>query len=237
MDIAAQKLNQEFHKRCTRNRRYSVRAFAKSLGISHTLLSLVMNGKRKPSAKLLAKVQGALPASNETISPLKITGATAELNATDFSQIATWVHYGLLSYFSLPRASQEFGDMAKKFSTSTLQIKSAISDLDQCGLIEKVKGRWQQVSEPIRVNNTAPLAVTTQFIREFILKAQEALDYGNFSQRDMRVMTFAMNERDLNYAREKIAKFRRELSEDLESRSIPNMVVALNTNLFPLTEE
>ncbi|MCX6124201.1 MAG: DUF4423 domain-containing protein [Proteobacteria bacterium] len=77
--------------------------------------------------------------------------------------------------------------------------------------------------------------IKSEFLRSYLKKAEATLDYGNFEERDMRVTTFAMNKNDLNYARQKLANFRRELSDELESRGEPNMVVALNTNLFPLT--
>src|SRR4051794_752039 len=53
-------LQQELARRCAKNSNYSLRAFGQSLGISHTVLSLVLSGKRPLSKKATSTVATAL---------------------------------------------------------------------------------------------------------------------------------------------------------------------------------
>ena len=50
-------LRNAFVQRQKKNPRYSLRAFARDLGFSHTLLSLIFSGRRKVSTKLYARLQ------------------------------------------------------------------------------------------------------------------------------------------------------------------------------------
>src|SRR5262245_40700147 len=49
-------LQQELARRCAKNPGYSLRAFSRALGLSPTVLSLVLSGKRPLSKKAVAKV-------------------------------------------------------------------------------------------------------------------------------------------------------------------------------------
>ena len=52
-------------ERKTRNSGYSVRAFARDLGVSQTLLSLVLSGKRPVTLELAARIAAVLKFSPE----------------------------------------------------------------------------------------------------------------------------------------------------------------------------
>lgn len=55
----------EFRERRSRNPRYSLRAFARAVGISHTVLSLLFNEKRTLSKKAYVRVMEQLPLSED----------------------------------------------------------------------------------------------------------------------------------------------------------------------------
>lgn len=227
-------LKDEFHQRCTRNPRYSLRSFAKSIGVSHTLLSLIINEQRQPSRKFLEKTSSIQQSYNARVI---LRNKPQERSVTEFSQFATWVHYAVLSYLDVPISTLSETEIAEVFGVNRLIAKTAIKDLKRCKLIERTEGgKWRQVGAPIVVNNKKANAACSGFIREYLNKAQEAMDYVPFEMRDLRAMTFAMNVKDLDYARQRLATFRRELCDELEQRSVPNMVVTLNTNLFSLSK-
>ena len=46
----------ELDGRKVKNPNYSLRAFARDLGVSHTLISLILNGKRAMSQKMMKKL-------------------------------------------------------------------------------------------------------------------------------------------------------------------------------------
>ncbi len=244
MEIATL-LKQEYHARCERNQRYSIRAFAKSFGMSHTIVSLVMNGKRTPTAEFLQKIQGILPAPKNNGRQgatsglsMSITKDTQLLEVEDFSQIASWLHFAVLSYVRLSDLEFSAKLIAKRMSVPLVQAQNVIKDLEFAGLIKQQKNKhWLRSDKPVMINNTRYEKACTDFIRSYIHKAEKALDHCPFDARDMRSTTFVMNTQDFDYARSRLAAFRRELSDELAQRRSPNTVVALNTQLFSLMND
>src|SRR4051812_3089835 len=56
-------LKSEFARRCERNRAYSLRAYARALGLAPGALSEVFSGKRVPSYRMARKLVAALDLS------------------------------------------------------------------------------------------------------------------------------------------------------------------------------
>ncbi|HWW62311.1 MAG TPA: helix-turn-helix domain-containing protein, partial [Thermoanaerobaculia bacterium] len=53
-------LQAEFDRRAARNARYSLRAFARSLGIAHTTLSRFLSGRRRLTSRAIRRIGVAL---------------------------------------------------------------------------------------------------------------------------------------------------------------------------------
>ncbi|MFZ4713901.1 MAG: helix-turn-helix domain-containing protein [Bacteriovoracaceae bacterium] len=72
------------------NKAYSLRAFAKKLGLSPTSLSLLLNGKRYPSAKMAAKICEALKLrddeQSEMMKAYKLKNPMAGMSAEELIQ-------------------------------------------------------------------------------------------------------------------------------------------------------
>ena len=104
-------LNQEFAAARMRNTSYSLRAFAKKLGVPASSVSEVMRGKRlvtrKMAAKMLARLRvdpGLVPVltgrlkdnyRSDSRSPEKMEFAL--LNSDQFQAISEWSHFAILS--------------------------------------------------------------------------------------------------------------------------------------------
>ncbi len=228
--MALEVLIREYQRRSLKNPRYSVRSFAKSLGVSHSLLSMVLNGKRNPSRKLEALIEQkfrepSTPSSRDEYS---------EIKADQFEKIASWLHYAILSSTTTSKSFTP-KSLAKRFGVTETQVKIAIQDLIRTQLLAKTKsGKWIQKSRPIHLNNFVQSSFSSALIRMYLDKANESMDQGDVLKRDLRVNTFAMNAKDIQFASEKITTFRRQLVQELESRGAPDTVMAFCTNLFSL---
>ena len=71
-------LRAELQRRTQLNPRYSMRSFAKALDVSHSLLSLVMSGKRSPSKSLIKKLAEQMGVAEQffyviLLPPLQVT--------------------------------------------------------------------------------------------------------------------------------------------------------------------
>jgi uncharacterized protein (TIGR02147 family) len=229
-------------ERCARNPRYSLRAFAKATGISHTVLSLVLSGKRKLSKRAAAKLADHLeldPESREKLlkpsrQETSVDERYRQLSADVFKIISDWQHYAILSALSLPAAKFEPRWIARATGITTIEASLAMERLRKVGLVEKARnGRWRQAGKPFYVGNTESTEATRTFHKRLVGKAIESLDHVPREMRDYSSMTFAVDPSLVAHAAERIRAFRRELVEELEAKGKPREVYHLTIQLFP----
>lgn len=144
-------LQNALKEKCEKNPLYSLRAFAKATGISHTVLSLVLSGKRKLSKKAtlkLADYLGLNPQERQLImkshrSPKAEDFQTLSLDS--FEVISDWYHYAILSLLETPDAQFEARWMAKQLGIQPLNAKLAMERLQRLGLVtQDADGKWKQ---------------------------------------------------------------------------------------------
>lgn len=239
-----------FLKRQNKNPSYSLRAFAKSLGISHTALSLIFSGKRDINSKLIAKVADKLDLSfrqrklflaehNHGLTSKDNENTEETFNLIDedqFNLISEWQHYAILSLLETKDFKMDYDWIAKRLGISSLLAKSSIERLFRLKLIAKnSKGKWEQAGGYIRPNNNQSTAARKAFHQQLIKQAYKSLKNDPFELRNHSAITFAMNPKDIPYAMERLKKFRIELSEELENMSTKEEVYNLCLQLFPVS--
>lgn len=229
-------------ERCRNNPQYSLRAFARASGISHTVLSLVLSGKRQFSKKAVQKLVEFLelnPAQAQLLLKKNSKEQKAEYQDLDldtFQVISDWYHYAILSALELPNAKFEAKWLSKALGISLTQAKLAMDRLQRLGLVEEQKGKWKQSSKPLAVNNAQSTIATRTFHKQLLDKAKEAIDTTAFDARDMSSTTFAMHESQIPYAKKRIREFRRQLAAELEAMAAPSAVYNLTVQIFPVTK-
>ncbi|MCX6124202.1 MAG: hypothetical protein NTV34_05560, partial [Proteobacteria bacterium] len=136
MANAVEHLIHEYQARCARNASYSLRSFAKSIGVSHTLLSLVMNRKRAVSPAMLTKLKQHIPTVNDgEIKELKPQKQTEQMQIKEFAPIANWIHYAILSLTLFQDFELDETSVARRLGVSKTQARLAIDDLKNCKVI------------------------------------------------------------------------------------------------------
>lgn len=239
-------LRREFALRAARNPRYSLRAFGKSLGISHTVLSLVMSGKRPLSAKSREKVLVALELDPKDIEIFRQATrqprgmALAEsydlISLETFHLISDWIHYAILSLLEIPDAEFCPKWIGKRLGINETQARVAMERLREIGLVHQRDGRWRQTGKPIKVENAVSTSLSRKFQRQLLEKALESLDHDPADLRDFSSMTLAIDPKLVPYAREKIRRFRRKLTAELEAKGNPREVYNLTTQIYPVSK-
>ena len=228
-------------RRISKNPRYSLRAFAKSLDVSHTALSLVMAGKRPASKNLIARLAdnvGMAPPEKDrllgTVRPRRaLVPKYQQMDLDLFELIADWNHYAILSLLDLPGGKFEAKWIAARLSIPQMKARAAMNRLERLGLVGSVDGRFRQVSAPLKIENSVSTPATRQFHRQILAKARESLDEDPMELRDFSAMTFAMDESLVPLARERIRNFRRKLMAELESKGTPTHVYNLAVQIYP----
>lgn len=247
-------LQRELERRCRDNPRYSLRAFARALEMSPTILSLVLSGKRPLSKKAALKLPNSLHLSSEDCLTLtrwaehrargqqavSSAATLAETNAhqmslDSFALLSDWHHFAILSLLEVPGSRFEARWIARHLGTSVAEARGAIDRLQRMEIVEKRDGQWRQAVGPIRIGNNVPTAATKRHQRQLLLKALESLDNDPNEVRDFSSMTIAMDPEQIPYARERIRRFRRELAEELEAKGSPKRVYEVTMQVFPVS--
>ncbi len=240
-------LRAELARRGEKNARYSLRAFAKSLGMSHTVLSLVMSGKRQLSKRAAARVVNALALSPEESQALfrersetasNFVATPTPLDLDTFAVISEWYHFAILSLLEIPKARLETGWISKQLGITNLEASLAIERLTRLGLIARGKeGRWRQTKKSYRIDPRYSTAATRRFQFQLLDKATQSLQNEPLDHRDHTSTTFAMDPALLPYAKARIQKFRRQLSSELEQLGTPKRVYNLTVQLCGCSRE
>jgi plasmid maintenance system antidote protein VapI len=235
-------LRKELSARCAKNPQYSIRAFAKSSGISHTVLSLVLSGKRKLSKKATQVLADYLNLSAEErmnlLQPQKIGSAHQfqDLSLDTFEVISDWYHYAILSLLELPGAMFEAKWIAKQLGIKVLNAKLAMDRLKKLNLVcEDENGNWRQSGNPIKIENTISTAATKKFHKQLLVRASESIDHDAVEVRDFSSITFTFNPSQMEYAKKRLRDFRRELMSELETMAEPSAVYNMTIQLYPVT--
>ncbi|OQW50448.1 MAG: hypothetical protein A4S09_01245 [Proteobacteria bacterium SG_bin7] len=223
-------LQNELAKRCQRNPRYSLRAFAKSLDTSHTVLSLVLSGKRSISKKLREKIREELGLTHPEETPVQ------QITIDAFAIISDWYHYAILSLLEIPESTINPVWISKKLGITALEAKLAVERLKRLELIEYKNDRWHQTGVPIRFDNTISNSTIKNFHKQLLSKAVESLENDPKNLRDFSSMTMAIDPDHLPFAFEEIKKFRRELTQKLEKLGRPKEVYNLTIQLYPISK-
>lgn len=243
-------LSAEYTIRCRRNPRYSLRAFAKSLGLSHTILSLVFSGKRKLSKGSAIKIANALSLdvdfwiqqydrNNLGYSGLNYNFALMELEKIEM--IADWIPYAILSLLEID--TEDYQDLvapkslAKRLGINETQAKLYFNKLVELNLIQQDQtGRWRQTGNSIKVENKVSTEYTRKFHKQLLTKALDSLENDPIEVRDFSSMTFAIDPQYMAYAQERIRRFRRELVSELEAKGKPQVVYNLAVQIYPVSK-
>jgi uncharacterized protein (TIGR02147 family) len=150
--------------------------------------------------------------------------------------ISDWFHYAILSLLELPDSKFESRWISKRLGISILDAKLAIDRLQRLGLVEKNEaGRWQQAGKPLKIENSLSTAATRKFHKQLLVRASESIDKDPIGNRDFSSTTFAMAPALIPYARQRIQKFRRELTAELESKGTPETVYFMTVQMFPVS--
>jgi hypothetical protein len=236
-------LEAELAKRIAKNPHYSLRSFARSLGISHSLLSLALSQKRRFSKRTVRQIGERLSLSPDQILQLEVrdqeivdTQDFNHISLDTFATLSDWHHYAILSLLETPEAQLEARWIATRLGISSLEAGLAINRLKRLKLISKIDGKWKQTSAPLKVENAVSTTATRKHHTQLLGKALESLENDTFESRDFSSMTFAMHPKLVPYARKRIQKFRRQLVKDLEQMAKPTEVYELTVQVFPLTK-
>lgn len=242
--------------RLAKNPAYSLRAFARDVDLSHTLLSLVMHDKKQLSVTSGLKICQSLGAESpwtglllssiqqRTLAPHLSRSAQPEeayeaLDLEKFKLLKEWYHVAILDLTGLDTFEPNAAWIASQLRISPLQVEFAVARLVRLGLLKISGKKWtkthKKISVPTSHGNEGIKAFHKQMI-SIALQNLEAASPEMALRRDVTAVTIPANPKRLKTARKKIAKFRRQMLAYLSKGGNRTELLQLNVQLFPLNE-
>lgn len=252
-------LNEILVTRIEKNQKYSLRAFAKSLGIQSSALSQILKGQRYLSEERATQILDRLDLSLEErelflyslacarvgsglkrLSPEQKSRAAngsrlnRELSADVFKTIAEWYHHAILELTRIDGFKQDPAWIAKKLGISAPEVVSAIDRLKALELLVDVNGTFVRSAFHIDTNQrhiTSSALKRRQ--RQIIEKSLDSLYLDPIEIRNHSARTVAIDPAKMPEAKARIDAFMKELC-DFMAKDNPKKVYEMSIQLFPL---
>lgn len=238
-------LKNELARRCAKNPSYSLRSFAKLLGVSHTTLSQVISGKRPLTLKAQKQMALALALSPEQFVSFQMPGDITfdeqfePLNIKKYDILADWIHDAILELTHLKSFKPDPKWMAVVLDVNVHEVNAAIDRLVQAGLLKVGRSRWKDLSANNTINHLGDFTnpALKKYQKDILEKSMVALESLPREERDHTSLMLNFSAKNIKEAKQMIKEFRTKFSvkTKLKSKDADN-VFALNISFFPISK-
>lgn len=239
-------LQKELVRRCKQNSNYSLRSFAKYLGISASLLSQVLTGKRSLSSKKQRELSERLQL-NPNIQKVYTEALLLNLSEDkkedvfsldEFEYISEWYHIALLSLLQMPKELKTPETLAKRLGIHVVQVRDALERLVRLKLIKKDSdNNYSHVRSEIRFRNKTSSKGSIQYNLQLIEKAKKCILEESFDQRAASAVYVETTQSSVEALREEIRIFRNYISEKYSKPDTAEDVYCLSVQFFSTTKK
>ncbi|WP_413290871.1 TIGR02147 family protein [Bdellovibrio sp. HCB337] len=240
-------LIEDFEKRRIKNPSFSVRAYSRKLGLSHSALSEILSGKRIVGSKLAERLAEALMLAPDVRSQVlkKSTDKsqaqrareTLQLKADQYKVISDWYHFAILSVAETEDFQSDAAWIANRLGLTKSVVQEALLRLERLGMIRlSKKGEIVVTGASFDSPDGIPSSAIRNTHHQYLDLAHDALENTPIEQRYFNGITMAIDPAKLPEAQKRIRQFRDELCQYLESGS-KKEIYQLCLQLFPLSKE
>ncbi len=248
--MVSQCLADEFERRRGKNRYYSMRAFARDVGVSPALLSLIFRGRRMPSLPTAEKIfeRIKLPQSqrgyylsllsqqlkqndsHSLVEPREV------MDSTTFEMIGTWIHFAVLSLANVEGCRNDPSWIANRLGISVEQATTAMEELLSLDKIEIVGDSFSAKGANVDTGTHSTSVKQRQLMRDFLNMATNSLERDPLIERCFRTLTCALGPERLEPARQLIEEFLDRFETKLCHQK-GKRVYTLGVYLFPVEKD
>lgn len=257
-------LREEFDQRMRRRPNYSLRAFARDLELSASLLSDILNKLANMSptrARAVAQKLGFdadreawfadLVTAQAARSKLQRQAAKERLakreRRSQFSKqdldhhefLIDWRHAALYALIDTRDFSDDPAFIAKRLGVDEKTAAELWERLMRLGVVEKVADRWKIREDVLSFDSEVPSAAIQNSHRKLLEKAAASLGRQAPAQREFGATTFSIAYRDLPRAKAMLREFQQHFVQELSLHSAEpeaDDVYCLSLQFFSLLE-
>jgi uncharacterized protein (TIGR02147 family) len=244
-------LQSELVRRTKVNPKYSLRAFARSLGIQPNFLSKILLGQRSVTHATIIRLGLKLG-----LTPTEIDGfaqKAAQMKSTTavlvpsyqtlmidhYHVISDWYHFAMLELATVQNFIPKPQWIARVLGVTVTEVHAAIERLVRLDFLEiKENGKWIILDKgnSTTIGSELTSSALRKMQKQILTQALVALEEVPIEKRDQTSMTMAIDSSLIPEAKLRITRFRRELSSFLENGKKKDQVYQLALSLFPLTQ-
>lgn len=241
----SQKISEEFERRKNKNSRYSLRAFARYLGLNPGTLSQVLSGQRgipEYQASGLCEKLGL----NESETAEFMQSLDPKIHALEDSPLICaeelqpileeWEYFVILGTLRLKDFESSSPWISSKTDIPVIRVEECISYLMGLGLVVKdEQGRWVRAHKSLRSTHDIPShSIRASHLSNIELSQQKLCL--PVDKRDYSFSTVALDQKSFLKLKKMTLKFRNELFNLAESSSAETLY-RVSIQCFPLTKE
>lgn len=237
-----------YESRCRQRPRYSLRSFAKTLALPPGRVSEFFAGKRRLTSAMAERISdrlGLAPSERSELMQMVIaskpssqlaTSSPGELLTDDqFSAIADWYHFAILSLMEVPDFRDEPAWIGRRLGIAPQLATAALARLERLQLIRHNGSRWVLTKRNLATPDDITSAALRHSHRQSLVQALAALDEVPVEWRDISSITFTVAKNKIPKAKKMIRDFRRSFAEAME-RGTSEEVYNLCVQLVPVTK-
>jgi uncharacterized protein (TIGR02147 family) len=253
-------LRSEYAARRQRNESYSLRAFARTLGMSASRLSEVLNDGQRLSRSSAMRVATALgyegerrdrfcdlvEAENPKSERLR-AGARARLTAQHGAErerrlddqaltaLGSWLSFAILELVQPPAAAESTRALAKRLRVTTIEVEDALARLVRAGLVRRVRrGFYEATGATHAAGDGGPSVPLRELHRQLITKSLRALEEQVLGERRFDALMLRVDARKLPQAFERLQRFIVEMDEEFGVGPGRDELYAVTLQMFNL---
>jgi len=252
-------LLEEFRSRRSRNPHYSLRAYARDLGMPASKLSQNLRGlcgiSVAKAESIAARLQMredekqlflALVESQHARSRVARQQATIalaqiredkldELSLEKFSAIRDWYHMAILELTEIRGFKPDPVWIAKKLGLAVDLVREATNRLHMLDLLQVEGNSWRQTHRDMELPSGPPSRTIREHHKQILTKAVAAIDSVVPEKREYSSHTFSISNEALPELKNAVREFQRKISK-LSQAGDKNAVYILGVQLFPVAE-
>jgi plasmid maintenance system antidote protein VapI len=236
-------LQEELALRCARNPRYSLRAFARHLGLDHSTLSQLLRGRRRFTARTIERVSKRLAFAPEMITQFVELERTppepwesrelTQLSRDAALSLAEWHHHAILELTRLTSFRPDVRWISRVLDVPVDDVNIAITRLARLGLLDmRARDRWLDVAgdAEARLDRVSARTVGALAARSRALTTSDGSQPAHYS-----ATTVAVTTKTGRRIAERVERFRREVAELMANEEGDrDQVYCLELAFFPV---
>lgn len=246
------------------NPKFSIRALALKVGISHVFMLKLLKGEAAIPDKKISAIIRALDLDEIAQMELKetivydtlkekisyfpdiknaenkkfIAEKFAELPLKNLTLINHWYELPLLDLLTCEPSPQKIDEMAQSLGIKNYEVEHALERMLAIGLVEHQNGSWKKTNLNIRFPANTPSETLKSYYKEVLKKIDQTLGQQSkeqYNKRSITNLSFAVNPEKIQQAKEKLQKAMYEIAEEMAEGPCSE-VYFLTTSLIPVSK-